>query len=183
MSRALIEVEGFPELLRRLRELANDRQRKTAMTRVLRKVASGTARVAKLKAPKARKAHLISGKRTRRVVQPGNLKKSIGVITGRKGAARENPTVYVGPRAKGTADGFYGNFVEYGHNVYRAGFQRQRSSSASARLHNNSGAASRTKAIPFMAQTYEQTKGQVTAETEKQVVAYIQKTIDRLSTR
>jgi hypothetical protein len=39
------------------------------------------------------KPHKVRGK----LIQPGNLKKAIGAITGKQ----ENPTVYAGPRAKG----------------------------------------------------------------------------------
>lgn len=183
MSRPVTEISGFRELQEKLKRLANDKQRKAEVIKVLRAVASGTTRVAKNNAPKSKKPHLISGKRTRRVIQPGNLKKSIGVIVGKRGKAKENPTVYVGPRAKGNNLGFYGNFVEYGHNIYKAGFKRKRSASAKARQHNTAGSSKRTAANPFMAKTYAETKGHVTAETEQKVVAIIKKSINKYSTR
>lgn len=183
MSSSLVEITGFAELQRKLMLLANDKQKRAPMLKVLRKVAQGTVKVAKRKAPVSKKPHLISGKRTRRMVQPKNLSKSIGTITGKKGAAKTNPTIYVGPRTKGVNDGFYGNFVEYGHNIYNKGFKRKRSVSAKAKAHNAAGAKSSTTAIPFMRDTYDQTKGQVTAESEKSVVAFIQKEINKLSTR
>ena len=183
MPTQLTQITGFTELIQKIRQLASDKDKKAEMVRLLRNVAIGTSRVAKRNTPISKRPHLISGSRTRRIVQPGNLKKSIGVITGRKGKAKTNPTVYVGPRAKGNNDGFYGNFVEYGHNIYRTGFSRKRSSSESARRHNTSGAISRTSENRFMERTYDQTKGQVTAETEAKVVKFIQKRIDKLSTR
>lgn len=183
MSRSLVEITGFVELQRKLMLLADDKKKKAPVLRILRKVAQGTVKVAKRKAPVAKKAHWIGGKRTKKKIIPGNLKKSIGVITGKKGAARTNPTVYAGPRTKGANDGFYGNFVEYEHAIYNKGFKRKRSASAKARLHNASGVKSKTTAIPFMRDTYNETKAQVTAETEKGVVAFIQKEIDKLSTR
>ena len=176
-SQALTEVTGFAELQRKLMLIANDRRKRSEILKVLRKVASGTVRVARRNAPKSDKPHLISGSRTRRIIQPGNLRKSIGTITGRS----ENPTVYVGPRAKGNNLGFYGHFIEYGHNTYKKGFKRKRSSSAKALRHNMSGVKSRTEANPFMAETYNETKGQVTPETADAVAKVIQKTIDRLS--
>lgn len=183
MSRALVEITGFPELIQRLREVGDDRTKKAALVGVLRKAALGTVRAGRRNAPKSKRPHLISGQRTRKMIQPGNLSRSVGVITGKKGQARTNPTVYVGPRAKGQNDGFYGNFVEYGHNVYREGFRRNRRGTDYARAQNALGATNRTKPVPFMKDSYEQTKGQVTTETEKQVVAYIQKTINRLGRR
>jgi HK97 gp10 family phage protein len=183
MSSPLVEITGFAELQRKLILLADDKKKKAPMLRVLRKVAQGTIKAAKRNAPVSKQAHLISGKRTRKIVQPKNLSKSIGAITGKKGAAKTNPTIYVGPRTKGINDGFYGNFVEYGHNIYSKGFKRKRSASAKAKAHNAGGAKSRTTAIPFMRDTYDQTKGQVTAEAEKGVVAFIQKEINKLSTR
>lgn len=179
MSNTLIEVTGFDVLQARIKLLANDKQKRTEILRVLRAVAMGTTRVAKRNAPKSKKPHLISGKRTRQIVQPGNLKKSIGTITGRN---KENPTVYVGPRAKNNNLGFYGHFVEYGHNIYKQGAKRKHSASERARAHNNSIAQSRTAANPYMQKTFDETKGQVTAETADKVAKVVQKTIDRLST-
>jgi HK97 gp10 family phage protein len=181
MSRPLVEITGFRELQEKLKRLANDRQKRAEILKVLRKVAQGTVRVARQTAPVSKRPHIVSGKRTKKTIQPGALRKSIGVITGRKGQAKDNPTVYVGPRAKGNFDGFYGHFVEYGHNVYASDFKRKRSSSDKARAHNNAGAKSRTTANPFMKETYDTTKGQVTQETVKSVEKVIQKSIDRLS--
>jgi len=177
----LTEITGFTELVAKIKELANDRQKKTEMLKILRRVAAGTVRVAKSEAPKSDKPHIVSGKRTRRVIQPGAMRKSIGTITGKKGRAKEDPTVYVGPRARGNMDGWYGHFVEKGHNIYKAGFKRKHSASAKAVAHNNAGAKSRTAANAYMARTYEQTKGQATAESAAGIAKYIQKRIDALS--
>ncbi|MCO6149060.1 HK97-gp10 family putative phage morphogenesis protein [Flavobacterium sp. NRK1] len=179
MSKPLIEVTGFKELQQKLMQLADDRQKKSEMVKILRKVAQGTVKAARRNAPESKKAHYQGGNRTKKVIQPGALKKSIGVITGKR--TNGNPVVYVGPRAKGNFDGFYGHFVEYGHNIYRGGFKRKHSASVKAKKHNASGVTSTTKANPFMKKTYTETKGAVTAETEKSVVKYIQKSIDRLS--
>lgn len=177
MSKPFIEVEGFPELIGKIKLLADDKSKKQEVLKVLRQVASATVSVAKANAPVSRKPHLVSGKRTKKVIQPGALKKSIGTITGKS----NNPTILVGPRAKGSFDGWYGNFVEVGHNVYAKTFKRKKTGTSKAKLSNNAGAKKRTKADLFMARSYEQTKGQVTAEAEKKFAAYIQKQIDRLS--
>ena len=177
MSKPLIEVQGFDKLQAKVKQFANDKQKKQAILPVLRAVASGTVKVAKNEAPVSKRKHVISGSRTKKIITPGNLKKSIGVIAGKRGKAKENPTVYVGPRAKGSFDGFYGAWVEKGHNVYRAGFKRKRKKSAS----NGSGVTKRTKAVPFMQRAYQQTKGQVTSDAEKRVAKVIQRQIDKLS--
>jgi HK97 gp10 family phage protein len=177
----LTEITGFPQLIEKIKTLANDKQKKTEILKILRRVAAGTVQVARREAPVSDKPHLVSGKRTRKVIQPGALKKAIGVIQGKRGAAKENPTIYVGPRAKGNNDGWYGNFVEYGHNIYKKGFKRKHSVSGKAKAHNAAGAKRRTKANLFMARTYSQTKGQVTQEAAASVTKYIQKRFDALS--
>lgn len=176
-SRPFIEVEGFPELMEKIKLLADDKSKRQEVLKVLRQVANATVTVAKANAPISRKPHLVSGKRTREMIVPGSLKRSIGTITGKS----SNPTILVGPRAKGSNKGWYGNFVELGHNIYAKGFKRKRTGTSKAILRNNAGAKKRTKADLFMARSYEQTKGQVTADAEQKFAAYIQKQIDRLS--
>lgn len=163
--------------MEKIKLLADDKSKKQEVLKVLRQVANATVNVARANAPMSKKPHMVSGSRTKKVIQPGALKKSIGTITGKS----ENPTILVGPRAKGTFDGWYGNFVETGHNVYSKGFKRKRTGSSKAQIFNSGGAKKRTKADLFMSRSYDQTKGQVTAEAEKKFAAYIQKQIDRLS--
>lgn len=177
MSRSFVEIEGFPELMEKIKQLGDDKSKRQEVLKILRQVANATVNVARANAPISRKPHLVSGSRTRKVIQPGALKKSIGTITGKS----ENPTILVGPRAKGSFDGWYGNFVEKGHNVYSKGFKRKRSATSKAQLFNSGGAKKRTRADLFMSRSYDQTKGQVTADAEKKFAAYIQKQIDRLS--
>jgi len=177
LSSPLIEIEGFPELLEKIKQLGDDRSKRQEVLKVLRQVANVTVNVARANAPVSRKPHLVSGSRTRKMISPGTLKKSIGTITGKS----DNPTILVGPRAKGSFEGWYGNFVEKGHAVYKKGFKRKHSNSIKALTHNATGAKSRTRADLFMQRSYEVTKGQVTAEAEKKMAAYIQKQIDRLS--
>jgi len=172
-----MEVEGFPELMEKIKLIGDDKSKRADVLKVLRQVANVTLGVVKANTPISRKPHLVSGSRTKKVIQPGALKRSQGLITGKS----ENPTILVGPRAKGTFDGWYGNFVEVGHNVYGKSFKRKHSVSKKALFHNSSGAKKRTVARLFMARSYEQTKGQVTADAEKKFAVYIQKQIDRLS--
>lgn len=172
MSRELVEIQGFTELLSKIKELSSDKDKKREVIAVLRKVAAATVKVAKQNAPIAQKQHKARGK----AISPGNLKKSIGIIVGRKGESKNNPVIYVGPRAKGNNDGWYGHFVEYGVNVYKKGYKRKRKKGANA-----SAAISRTKANPFMQRTYEQTSGRISQEAAQKVAAFIQKRIDKLS--
>lgn len=172
MAKDLVQITGFTELQSKIQQLANDKQKKNEVIAILRQVALSTVKAARNEAPVSNKPHKARGK----IISPGNLKKSIGTFVGKKGGAKENPTVYVGPRAKGTNDGWYGHFVEYGVNVYNKGFKRKRKAGA-----NNGAAIRTTKANAFMQRAYQQTGGKVTAESEQRVAAFIQKKIDKLS--
>lgn len=172
MSKPLVEITGFSELEKKIKSLANDKDKKREVIAILKQVANSTVAAARQSAPISKKVHTARGKK----IQPGNLKKSIGTIVGRKGQAKENAVVYVGPRAKGKQDGWYGHFVEYGFNVYNKGFKRKRKAGA-----NNGAAIRRTKANPFMKKAYDQTKGGVTQDAEVKVARFIQKRIDKLS--
>ena len=168
-------------LQRKLQQVANDKDKKRVITSVLRSVAQSTVKAARANAPVSRRPHVVSGRRTKQVIQPGSLKKSIGVIVGKKGTAKQNAVVYAGPRAKGKNTGWYGHLVELGHNIYRSGFKRTRSATAKARAHNASGTRSKTKGFFYMKKAYESTKGGVTADAEKRVAKVIQRQIDKLS--
>jgi HK97 gp10 family phage protein len=169
----LIEVEGFAELQNKLKTLSNDKSKKREVIAILRQVANSTVKAVRQNAPISKKPHKARGK----MIQPGNLKKSIGVIVGKKGDAKNNPTVYAGPRAKGKNNGWYGHFVELGHNVYKKGFKRKRSKGAN----NSAGMTNTTKANAFMQRAYQQTGGRVLKESEQRMVKFIQKRIDKLS--
>jgi hypothetical protein len=176
MAKLIVDVQGFAELERKIKLLANDKDKKREMILILRQVAKPTIAAARQTAPRSKKPHLISGSRSRKIIQPGNLSKSIGDIVGKKGNARINPTVYAGPRVRGTYDGFYGAWVHEGHNIYAKGFKRKRVKGA-----NSASAKSRTKPNPFMNRAFAQTQGRVTADAEKRTAAFIQRRINRLS--
>ena len=168
MSSPLIEITGFAELQEQIKLLANPRDKRKEILNLLRQVARPTLSAAKNFVPVSSKRHKARGK----LIEPGNLKKSLGFITGRN----EDPTIYVGPRAKGSFNGWYGHFVEKGVNTYNKGFKRKRKAGA-----NNHAAIGRTTGTPFMASAYTATNGQVTADAEIKVAAYIQRRIDKLS--
>ncbi|WP_295093775.1 hypothetical protein [uncultured Flavobacterium sp.] len=168
MSRPIIEIEGFPELMAKIKMLSDPKDKKREVLIILRQVASVTLKTAQSLVPVSRKQHKARGK----LIQPGNLRKSLGNITGKS----ENPTVYIGPRAKGSNDGWYGHFVHDGHNIYAKGYRRKRIRGANMRA-----ALKRTAGNPYMAKAYEATNGQVTADAEKKITAFIQRRIDKLS--
>ncbi len=154
MPKTLFEIDGFDELNRKLKRLP-DKVKRREVLKVLGQVANPTVKAARSHAPISKKPHLQSGSRTRKIIQPGNLKKSIGKIRGKRGLAKINAVLYVGPKARGKYDGWYGAFVH--------------------------GGTVKQSANPFMQKAYNQTRGMVTADAEKRVAKYIQKQINRLS--
>lgn len=169
MSNIRVDVIGFDKLTAQLKQLANDKDKRREVLIILRQVAKPTLNVARNLVPVRRS---YSNLKTRKTVQGGTLKKSLGNITGKQ----QNPTIYVGARAKGVNNGWYAHFVHEGRNVYRTGFKRKRVKGA-----NSAGAIRRTQGNPFLTKAYERTNGQVTADAEAQMVAFIQRRIKRLS--
>lgn len=163
-----ITVTGFEDLKRKIALLASDKDKKSEMLLILRQIAKPTLNAARVLAPISKKSHKARGI----LITPGNLKKSLGNITG-KGA---NPTIYVGPRAKGSNKGWYGHFVHEGVNLYSKGFKRKRKKGA-----NSSAAIRRTTANPFIRKAYETTKNVVTADAERKMASFIQRRINKLS--
>ena len=152
----MVQITGFKELEKQLKRLGNDSLKRREILKILGQVANPTLKAARKEAPKSKKPHLQSGKRSSKVIEPGNLKKSLGKIKGKRGSAKVNAVLYVGPRAKGRKnDGWYGKFVHAG-TVKQA-------------------------ANPFMDRAFAQTKGLVTADAETKVTRYLQRQINRLS--
>lgn len=168
MSKPLVEIQGFKELEAKLKLLSNDADKRKEILLILRQVANPTLRAAQSFINDSRKSHKTRGV----LIQPGNLKKSIGTITGKQ----NNPTIYVGPRVKGSFKGWYGHFVHDGVNIYSKGFKRKHTKGA-----NNAAAKSRTKANPFMTKANSLTNSQVTDDAEKRITSFIQRRIDKLS--
>ena len=163
-----VDVEGFPELVQKIRELANDKDKRREVLMLLRQIARPTLAAAKLLAPVSSRPHKARG----RLIQPGNLKKSLGLITGKN---KENPTILVGARAKGQFLGYYAHFVHEGVNSYQTGFKRKRTKGA-----NMKAAVSRSQGYPFLRKAYEQTQAAATADSEKKMSAFIQRRINKL---
>lgn len=168
MNSINVKIEGFDKLVSQIKQLA-DQDKKQEVLLILRQIAKPTLDAARSMAPISKRKHVARGK----TIEPGSLKKSLGTITGRKSV---NPTIYVGPRAKGSFNGWYGHFVHDGVNVYRKGFKRKHSKGGNA-----SGAVSKTKGNPFLTKAYAITNGTVTADAENKMAKFIQRRIDRLS--
>lgn len=178
-----IDVQGFDELKEKIKKLADPRDKKREVLGILRQVAGATVARARQLAPVSKKPHV-----ARKVlINPGNLKKSIGTITGRKGNAAINPTIYAGPRVKGNNKGWYGAMVEAGHKIYRneksvvsRGKRVNRSSLARVRGRGKNNAVGYVPGSFYMKRAYESTQGKVTPEAEAKIARYIQRRIDRL---
>jgi len=176
MSKKIVDIEGFEVLQRKIKKLGNDKDKKREVLNILRQVAKPTVNAARSLAPQSSKPH----RARKTLINPGNLKKSIGTITGKKGNAKINPTVYVGPRVKGKWDGWYGAMVEGGHNVYRKSFKRSSHKAGSTKRYKHK-AINYVVPDPFMEKAYKQKQGRVTAEAEKRVAKFIQRRINKLS--
>jgi hypothetical protein len=85
MNELNVNVTGFEELRRKLIALASDKDKKKEMLLILRQISKPTLRAAKVLAPVSKRSHMARGVK----IEPGNLKKSIGNITGKGG----NPTI------------------------------------------------------------------------------------------
>lgn len=169
MSNTLnVDVEGFDQLINRLKQIDGDKTKRREALIILRQIAKPTLAAAKREVPVSKKAHWARNEK----IAPGNLKKSLGNITGK---SKENPTIYVGPRAKGKNKGWYGHFVHDGVNSYRKGFKRKHKKGA-----NNSAAVGRTKGNPFLTRAYEQTEGKVTKEAEAKFGKFVQRRLNKL---
>lgn len=159
MSKSITEVQGFEVLNKQIQRLGKDSLKRREILKILRQGAKATVRAAKNEAPVSKAIHTVSGKnRVYQRISPGNLKKSIGAVTGR---SKTVPTIYVKARKTKAFNGYYGPIVIRGVKKGKFG--------------------SKFKGNPFIDRAYNQTRGQVTAVTEKSVARYVQKQIDKLS--
>jgi hypothetical protein len=168
MSSFNVEVTGFDALVNEIKKLADDKTKRKESLMILRQIAKPTLEAAKREVPVSKRVHVARGER----ISPGNLKKSLGTITGKN---KENPTILVGPRVKGSQKGWYGHMVHDGVNVYRKGFKRKHKKGA-----NNNAAIRRTRSNPYLTRAYDQTQGKVTAEAEAKFVKFVQRRLNKL---
>jgi hypothetical protein len=170
MSNISVNVEGFDRLVAQLKQLSDDKDKKSEVLLILRQIAKPTLDAARSIVPVRRS---YSSLKTKKTVMGGNLKKSLGNITGRKTI---NPTIYVGPRVKGAFDGWYGHFVHDGVNVYNKGYKRKHTAGA-----NEHAAIRKTKGNPYLTKAFVMTEGVVTVDADRRMTKFIQRRIDRLT--
>lgn len=168
MAKALVEITGFKELQSQLKKL-DDKVKRKELVKILGQVANPTVKAAKRLAPLA-KPISVGGKtykRKRRQVNKvlvqseyttGFAKKSIGKKTMRRA---KNPMIVVRPK----------DIAIGGKKKYGGWYVRQMLIRGTKYIKPN----------PFMDKAYDETKGKVTADSEKRVTRYIQRQIDRLS--
>lgn len=170
-----VQIQGFNELVEKIRIIKDDKRKKREIISLLKQVAGDTVRVTKKNAPVSKKEHLISGRRSRKIIQPGNLKKSIGVIVAKRGKSGENPTIAVGARAgfKRKNDGYYGHMVESGHTLY-LGYNRKKETKY------RKNASMHIEGKFFMKKSFQEAKGKATAESTERIAKYIQRKLERL---
>lgn len=181
MSSLGITVSGFPELREKIKQLANDKDKKKEVLLILRQVARPTLQASKSAAPVSKKSHVARGKK----IDPGNLKKSLGLITSKS----NNPTILVGPRAKRGFDGWYGHMVHDGHAIYRNNQNasrtlksgRKKSVLARVTKKRKGSVVGRVEGIPYMDIAYAQTKNSATADAQDKMTKFIQRRINKLS--
>lgn len=154
MSKSLVEIEGFAELEKQIKSLANDKVKKREVLKILGQVANPTVKAVKALTPIGDGLIKLRGNSyARKNYLGGTGKRSIGKKNMRK---TKNAVLYVSPRSTKRADGWYlRQFVIRG--------------------------TKKQKANEFIDKAYSQTKGQVTKDAEVKVAKYIQKQINRLS--
>jgi HK97 gp10 family phage protein len=115
----MIKIEGIEELKKEFSRMT-DKEATRMMREILVKVAKPVREAAKREAPIADKPVTIKRKgKAGKIVEPGNLKKSIAII---KGRSKLYPNVHIGARAgdKRKNDGYYAHFVHDGH-IFKQG--------------------------------------------------------------
>lgn len=197
--KSLVDIKGFDKLQQKLRELSNDKTKKREIIQILKQFSKPTKTAAQGFVPVQSSFSNIKSKRT---VLGGSLKASIKPIVGKKGNAKINPTVYIGPRVfKGKktskagrnvwGDGWYGHMVDQGHDIYSNAGNRgkKKKNGKGVSILSRSGkrnkgrVVGRVKGVFFMKKAYQVTRAKVTSDSESAVAKYFQKKINKLSTK
>lgn len=175
---SVFEVTGFAELQNKIKQIP-DKVKKRELLKILGQVANQTVKAARSQVRDSKAVHTQSGKRSYKRINPGNLRKSIGKIVGRRGQAKVNAVLYVGPRAKGRKnDGWYGMMVHGGHDIVDRKTTRRQRKNAKRR---GTGIKSKVAANPFMDRAFAITKGQVSNDAERRIKNYLDRQLLLLS--
>lgn len=111
-----VKVEGLEKALKQIEALPDKLKKKTLLP-AIRKGARLIVTAARQNAPRGNRRFRYSGG-IKIAHKPGNLARSIGIITTRATRKSANPSLIVGPRAGkkgGKNDGYYGGWVELGN--------------------------------------------------------------------
>jgi hypothetical protein len=157
---SLVQIEGFDQLVIKLSRLGDPRRTRSSFIKIMRRVMKPVVKAAKQEAPEGDQPHArySNGSKVAEY-EPGNLKRSIGIIRGR---SIKNPVIYVGPRAGkkgGKNDGYYGHLVHWGHI----------------------NGSTVIPGDPYMERAYKKTGNRLTREAAQKAAQVIQKEIQRLS--
>ncbi len=106
-----IEITNLHEVIRQLKKF-NDKLTRKMMIRGMRKSARPMVKEARAQAPPGKYPHKVGKK----VVNPGNLRRSIGIKTGRD---KINPTIWLGSNMKRGVDAFYHHIVIGGSRAHQ----------------------------------------------------------------
>ena len=168
MANELFEIEGFEELNKQLKKL-DDNVKRNEILKIQRRIAKPIVQVYKSKLPVGRKSHTRytrDGSKT--TYDPGNLAASVRAKTVGKRHSAGNPSLQILPDKTAKGDGYY-RFM-----VVKKGF-------------TGSGRGSRKGANIVVKEardaTLAATEASASLEAQKKVRDYIQKQINKLSTK
>lgn len=165
VSKNLYQVDGFKDLERKIKTLKTDGEKRKPIISILKKVSTPTLKAAISFAPVGTIPHKRYQSKTGKVLasyKPGNLKRSLGKIL----AKRNKPNVRVDIGARVSKFKLREDDGYYAHMIVNKGFK---------------GISRKSGTNNFLARAFATTKGQVTADAEKQVARHMQKIINRLS--
>ena len=151
-----------------------DEYRKKVMVKIIRDAAKPMMDQAVQNAPKSRGSHKARGN----VIPSGTLKKSIGWIDMKK---TKYVTEIIGPRVKGAFRGYrggwYGHFVEFGHETRRS------KSGKFMKTHRGRNVTGFVAAKPFMEPAWDSKVGTVINRFERDAISIFNKYVSKMKSR
>tara|TARA_R110001592_G_scaffold68626_1_gene210246 strand:+ start:5035 stop:5499 length:465 start_codon:yes stop_codon:yes gene_type:complete len=154
MGRQLIEIEGFEKLQKSIERAAETGQARRLLIPVLKSAARPTLAAAKQLAPVGTRIRSrTSGGKKVATYYPGNLRKSLGILTV-KDKANASIIVAIRSGSRRKYDGYYGHMVEHG--------------------------TVNSPAQPFMGPAFNKTKGMVSKKAERGTLKVIQRQLNKI---
>jgi len=172
-NKDLTQIEGFPELNRKLKQLP-DRVKRTEVLKIFKKLAKPFVQAYSQALPVGSRNHSRtvgerSGKESKRVnYTPGNLAKSVTAVTVPAGKVGGNPAIAIRPWKKGKDIDSYYRFM-----VIPKGTKTGSISRGSRKGKNTVVNAARNQA-------FNNTGAQARKQAEDKTAKYIQRQIDKL---